>query len=155
VYSKNYRLGNTPQEAYSAGFTYRSPDAWFISTTANYTRGQWLEVNPLRLTALATDNISPGSVQFKDILQQTQWPSQYTLNLFAGYTCKAPYKRMAKTWITLYAGVSNLLNNTGIISGAYEQLRFDFENKSRSTYPPKIWYAQGATFYLSINFRYQ
>lgn len=155
VYSKNYRVGNTPQEAYSAGITYRSPDAWFISTTTSYTRRQWLEANPLRLTAMATDNVSPGSDEFKDILQQTEWPAQYTVNLFAGYTCKAPYKRMANTWMTIYAGVNNLLNNTRIISGAYEQLRFDFESKSRHTYPPKMWYAQGTTFYLSINFRFQ
>jgi hypothetical protein len=154
IYSKNYRIGNTPQEAYSAGITYRSPDAWFISTTANYTCGQWLEANPLRLTSLATDNVPPGSTQFTEILQQTQWPAQYTINLFAGYNFKAPYKRIAGTWITVYAGVNNLLNNNGMVSGAYEQLRFDFENKNRNTYPPKIWYAQGATFYISVNFRY-
>lgn len=153
VYSKNYRAGNTPQEAYSAGITYRSPDAWFISTTANYTREHWLEVNPLRLTAMATDNVAAGSTQLNEILQQTQWPAQYTLNLFAGYTCKAP-KKMPGIWITVYAGVNNLLNNNNIISGAYEQLRFDFESKSRNAYPPRVWYAQGTTFYLSINFRH-
>lgn len=155
VYSNNYRLGTTPQEAYSAGISYRSPDAWFVSATGNYSRQQWLEVNPIRLTSQATDNVDAGSAQFRDIIQQVQWPSQFMLNLFAGYSWKLPASWHANTWLVLYAGVNNIMNNTGIIAGSYEQLRFDFEAKNRNTYPPRVWYAPGTNYFISINIRRQ
>lgn len=155
VYSNNYRIGGTPQEAYSAGITYRSPDAWFVSVTGNCSRRQWLETNPMRLTPQATDNVEVNSAHFQDIIKQVQWPSQYTVNLFAGYTWKLPASWHANTALALYAGVNNLMNNTGIIAGGYEQLRFDFDTKNRNTYPPRVWYGQGANYFISINIRHQ
>jgi len=46
IYSQNYRISGTPQEAYSAGITYRSPKFWFVSITGNYFNQMWLDFNP-------------------------------------------------------------------------------------------------------------
>lgn len=155
IFIKNYRIGTGPQEVYNAALMYRSPDNWFCSAAVNFSSHQWLEVNPLRLTVQATDNVSSASDQFKNIIQQQQWPAQYTINLFAGYTCKLSPAVHKNTAITFYAGISNLLNNTHIISGGYEQLRFDFDTKNPATFPPKVWYSNGISYMLSAVIRCQ
>lgn len=155
VYSKNYRLGGAPQEAYSIGIMYRSPDAWFLSVSANYTSQQWLEVNPLRLTVQAIDNVPRNTDQYRDILQQTRWPGQYTVNLFGGYYHRLKNRHGKNANITWNAGVNNLLNNLNTITGGYEQLRFDFATRNRNTFPPKLWYGYGVTCYVSVSIRYQ
>ncbi|BAV08437.1 TonB-dependent receptor [Filimonas lacunae] len=154
VFSKNYRLGNSPQEAYSATLMYRSPDAWFVSASGNYARMQWLEANPLRLTPQATDNVSNTTPLFQQIIQQQQWPAQATVNVFAGYTYRKVSKKKKSTYYNLYASINNLLNNRSIVAGAYEQLRFDFETKNRNTYPPKLLYGMGVNYAISLGIRY-
>ncbi|MFY7899959.1 MAG: TonB-dependent receptor domain-containing protein, partial [Chitinophagaceae bacterium] len=41
IYSKNFRVGGTPQEAYSLGIQYRSPKFWFAGLTGNYFDQIW------------------------------------------------------------------------------------------------------------------
>jgi hypothetical protein len=154
VYAQHFRIGGTPQEAYSAGISYRSPAAWFMTVTGNYFTQQWLGINPLRHTPQAVDNLDPQSVLYQEIIGQTKWPSQYTVDLFAGYNRKLPARWLKNTSLVIYAGINNLLNNRGMISGGYEQLRFDAQEKQVSRFPPKAWYAYGINCFLSIALRF-
>jgi hypothetical protein len=54
----------------------------------------------------------------------------------------------------LNAGISNLLNNKDIISGGYEQLRFDFDTHDPDKFPPKYYYAYGINYFLSAGVRF-
>ena len=154
VYVNNFRIGNTPQEAYHVGFSYRSPASWFLNVSGNYFCQQWLEINPLRRTPQAVDNLDPDSRLYHDIIDQVQWPPQYTVDLFAGYNKKLPARWMKNTILVVYAGISNLLNNRGIVSGGYEQQRFDALEKELTSFPPKTWAAFGINGFLSIAFRF-
>ena len=74
------------------------------------------------------------------------------------------YKRMkdlfaTKSWMykkkyrfALNASVSNLLDETDLITGGYEQLRFEAGNPDK--FPPKYGYMFGRTFFVMMTFSF-
>jgi len=160
VYSNNYRIPSTPQEAYNLGITYRSPKFWFISITGNYFDEMWLDFNPVRRTSLATDNLEPGSDIWHSVIDQQRLDAQYTVDVFAGYSWKIPHTYIGSgfskkaLYLAFYAGVNNVLNNRDMISGGYEQLRFDYTTSDINKFPPKYYYAYGINYFASIAFRF-
>jgi len=160
IYSQNYRVPGTPQEAYSLGFIYSSPKFWRIGVTGNYFRKMWLDFNPLRRTFAAVDGLDvskPDEAQLRtDILSQTELEAQYTVDCFANYSWKAPknWGFKSNVFVVFNLGINNLLNNQNITSGGYEQLRFDYDNKNINKFPPKLFYAYGLNYYGSIAIRF-
>ncbi|MBS1655641.1 MAG: TonB-dependent receptor, partial [Bacteroidetes bacterium] len=157
VYSQNYRVPSTPQEAYSLGLNYRSKKFWYVSLTGSYFDQMWLDFNPIRRTAAAVDGLAKGSDEWNQILAQTKWDPQYTLDFFGGYSYKMPRKyeiNHKATYLVFNLGVNNILNNKDIITGGYEQLRFDFQDKDISKFPPKVYYAYGLNYYASVILRF-
>ncbi|MEP6596834.1 MAG: TonB-dependent receptor, partial [Ginsengibacter sp.] len=157
VYSENFRIPATPQEAYSFGVTYRSPKFWFISITGNYFGQMWLDFNPIRRTVSATDGIDPKSQTWSDIIDQQKLDDQYTVDVFAGYSYKMPkrYNISGKpVYLVFYAGANNILDNQDIITGGYEQLRFDFAKRDINTFPPKYYYGYGLNYFFSAAIRF-
>lgn len=157
IFSQNFRVAGTPQEAYSLGLTYRSPNFWFVSLTGNYFDQMWLDFNPLRRTYEAVDGVPEKSDQWNAIINQTQFDPQYTLDFFGGYSWKLPNKfriNRKSVFLVLNAGVNNLLNNKDIITGGFEQLRFDFEFRNVNKFPPRLYYAYGLNYFLSATIRF-
>jgi hypothetical protein len=160
VYSNNYRIPSTPQNAYSFSVSYRSPKFWFISLTSNYFNNMWLDFNPVRRTQLATENLKEGSDAWHDVLDEQKSGAQYTVDAFAGYSWRlhhvyvgSGFNRKA-VYLVMYAGINNLLNNQNIISGGYEQLRFDYSTSDINKFPPKYYYAYGINYFASIALRF-
>ena len=157
IFAQDYRVGGTPQEAYSLGFTYRSPKFWTVSLTGNYFDQMWLDINPLRRTSSAVDGLDPKSELWNSILGQQQFKRQFTLDLFAYYSWKLP-RNMAinkkGTFLVFNLGINNLLNNKDIITGGYEQLRFDFQERNINKFPPKYYYAYGLNYFASVALRF-
>jgi len=157
VFAQNFRVASTPQEAYSLGLSYRSPKFWFISLTGNYFDQMWLEFNPIRRTYQAIQGLEEKGTQWNNIIDQTKWDGQFTVDLFAGYSWKLPKQyniNHKPVFLVLNAGVNNLLNNQDIITGGYEQLRYDFENKNPNKFPAKVYYAYGLNYFLSATLRF-
>ncbi|MEP7317652.1 MAG: TonB-dependent receptor [Panacibacter sp.] len=156
VYSENFRVASTPQEAYSLGITYRSPKFWFVSLTGNYFDQMWLDFNPIRRTYSAIEGVDPKSIAWHDIIDQTRFKSQYTVDFFAGYSYKLPHTFVDKrsVFLVFNAGVNNLLNNKDIVTGGFEQLRFDFDTRNPKQFPPKLFYAYGLNFFVSATVRF-
>jgi hypothetical protein len=160
VYAENFRVGSTPQEAYNLGITYRSPKFWFASLTANYFDQMWLEFNPIRRTSSAVDGLDltkPGDVNtYYQIINQTQWKPQYTLDFFFGYSYKLPRSMGLKkpTFLIFNVGINNLTNNQTMVTGGFEQLRFDFEGQNVNRFPPRLFYAYGINYFGSISLRF-
>jgi hypothetical protein len=161
IFSENYRVPGSPQEAYSLGFTYRSPKFWFVSLTGSYMREMWLDFNPIRRTRAAIDGIDldkpEGYAKYHEILDQTEFDPQFTMDFFGGYSWKAPRKLGLgrNTFVVLNAGINNLLNNKNIVSGGFEQLRFDFAERNVNKFPPKLFYSYGTNYFASLTFRFQ
>lgn len=157
IFNQNYRVPSTPQEAYSLGLNYRSPKFWYVSLTGNYFDQMWLDFNPIRRTQTAVDGIEPKSDLWNSILGQTQWESQYTLDFFGGYSWKLPRNMEINhkpTFLVFNLGVNNILDNKDIITGGFEQLRFDFENRNINKFPPKVYYGYGLNFFASATLRF-
>ncbi len=162
IYMENFRVPSTPMEAYSLGATYRSPKFWFVSLTGNYFDKSYLSANPLRRTWDALQYVTPKSDAYNEIFNQTKFDSQYTLDFFGGYSWKLPkgmeINRKA-TYLVFNLGVNNILNNKDIITGGFEQLRFDPQGSPSDPvtvgkFPPKFYYAYGLNFFASVTLRF-
>ncbi|MCE2834839.1 MAG: TonB-dependent receptor, partial [Chitinophagaceae bacterium] len=157
IYSQNFRVPATPQEAFSMGLNYRSPKFWYLSLTGNYFRQMWLDFNPIRRTSNAVDGLEYKGETFNAIIDQTSWDPQYTVDLFAGYSWKLPKKLEIdhkSTFLVFNLGVNNLLDNRKIITGGFEQLRFDFADKDPGKFPPRIFYGYGLNMFASATLRF-
>jgi len=156
IYSINFYVP-TPQEAYSLGLNYRSPKFWYINVNVNYFDQMWLDFNPVRRTAAAVDGVPENSQKWLDIIDQTRLKSQFSVDAFAGYSwlLNKRFKSLRKrTFLAFNLGVTNILNNKNIVSGGFEQLRYDFVDKDINKFPPKQFYAYGTTFNASMALRF-
>jgi len=156
VYSKNFFVP-TPQNAYTIGLDYRSPKFWFVNVNFNYFDKMYLDFNPIRRTANAVNGVPEGSDLWNEILDQTQLPSQYTLDVFAGYSLllNRNIKELKKrTFLQFNVGINNILNNENIVSGGFEQLRFDAAEKNVNKFPDRRFYAYGLNFFASMGLRF-
>jgi hypothetical protein len=156
VYSKDFYVP-TPQKAYTIGLDYRSPKFWFLSVNFNYFDKMYLSTNPVRRTAAAVSGVAEGSDQWRQIVDQTQLESQYTLDAFAGYSwlMNRKFKTLKKRHFLVFnAGVNNILNNRSIVSGGFEQLRFDFAEKNVNKFPDRRFYAYGINYFASVGLRF-
>ncbi len=145
VYVKDYKVDGTPQTALSFGAEYRSPKFWWVSADVNYFDNTYLSFNPARRTTLAVEGLDINSDLADQILSQEKLPSSYTVNLKAGKSW-----RFSKYYVSLFAVVNNVLDNQEIITGGYEQLRFDYENKDVNRYPANYFYMYGRTYMLIL-----
>ena len=156
VFAKDYYVGGSPQEAYSFGITYRSPKFWNVGLTYNFFDAMYVEINPLRRTAAAVQGLTPGSDQWKKILDQQKLPSQSTLDLYASYSWRLPKKLSVNknnNFLFFSLSATNLLNNTAIIPFAFEQLRFD-NITEYDKFPRRYNYNFGVNYAATISLRF-
>jgi len=162
IYAENFRLPSTPMEAYSAGISYRSPKFWFISLTGNYFDQSYLSLNPLRRTWDALKFVTPGTAGYNEIFNQTKFDRQYTVDFFGGYSWKLPKDfeiNKKATFLVFNLGINNLLDNKDIVTGGFEQLRYDAQLSSSDPisvgkFPAKLYYAYGLNFFASMTLRF-
>ena len=79
------------------------------------------------------------------------------MDLFAGYSWKLPDKleiNRKSTFLVFNLGINNLLDNRKIITGGFEQLRFDFADKNPDKFPPRIFYGYGLNLFASATLRF-
>ncbi|BAV08412.1 TonB-dependent receptor [Filimonas lacunae] len=152
VYAKNYRVGQTPQEAYSLGLNYSGKGNWFANINWNYYNSLWIDINPVKLTDRATEGVKNGSDQWKSILKQQEINGQYTVDFYGGKTFRVRTGRKSST-VVLSAGINNLLNKRNLITGGFEQLRFDYTDKNVNKFPPKYYYGYGINYFITLGLK--
>lgn len=149
IYTKNYRLAGMPQQAYTVGLNYRSPKFWFLNVNVNYFDDIYMDFNPVRRTADAVFGLDPVSDQFKDLVDQEKVDAQYTVDVFGGKSFK-----FGKYFLFLNLGVSNVLDNKSFITGGFEQLRFDTQDRDPNAYPTRYFYSFGLNYFANVSFRF-
>lgn len=162
IYMENFKVPSTPMEAYSVSLNYRSPKFWFVSLTGSYFDQSYLSMNPLRRTWEALQYLSPGTADYKSVFEQTKFDAQYTIDFFGGYSWKLPraYEVNDKsTFLVFNVGINNLLNNKKIVTGGFEQLRYDQQLIAADPvqvgkFPPRLFYAYGLNFFASATLRF-
>ncbi len=148
VYQKNFYIPNSPQQAYSAGVKYSSPKFWFATLTFNVFNETYLDFNPDRRTAATVEPVEYGTEDWETTINQERLKSQYTLDLFFYKSFKLGDNKFA----SISLGMSNILNNREIITGGFEQLRFDDEGDP-NRFPNKYYYAYGTNYFAGLTFR--
>ncbi|TDO28546.1 hypothetical protein BC659_0612 [Sediminibacterium goheungense] len=152
VYSKGFRIGGSPQQVAGTGIRYRTPNGFFIQLNAVLFDDLWIDINPLRRTYEALEGVPRGSEQWYKIIGQTKLPSVVLTNMFLGkgFSIRNVYNKKPLRFFCS-AAVNNLTNQTNIITGGYEQLRFDQETKDPDRFPPKLFYGYGLNYTLSLS----
>ncbi len=151
VFVKGFLETGTPQTAFSAGLKYNAPKYWFIGANFNYIQDAFLSFNPVRRTSSAVEGVDVTSDLYSQIISEQKLPAGYTVDLFMGKS----WRIQRKYYIAASLNVSNLLNNTTLITGGYEQLRYDdtvLHNVEK--YGDKYYYGYGINYFLNVSFRY-
>lgn len=147
VYLQNYKIGGMTHTAGSVGLRYNDPRFWFVGVNMNYFDDIYIDINPDRRTADAVANLVVSDPQWKQILNQEKMESNYTLDVFAGYS----YRTKKRHFITINLSVSNLLDVTDFRIGGFEQLRYDSQDPDK--FASKYFYLYGRTYFLNLAYR--
>ena len=129
-----------------------------MNISANYFANNWLDFFPERRTNEAislVDNpitseqvVTRSSDLYNEIIFQEKAPAAFTLDFFGGKSLK-----INKTFLYLQLGVSNILDNQELITGGFEQYRFDFQDKNVNKFQNRYFYGLGRTYFLNLSFR--
>ncbi|MEI6123362.1 MAG: TonB-dependent receptor [Bacteroidota bacterium] len=148
IYSKNFYVNGTPQSAGSIGLKFVHPKFWYANLNANLFADNWVDFNPSRRTLEALQGIYPGDARIALITEQQKAYKnpQFTLDASVGKSFK-----IGKVFLGINFSVSNILNNTKMVTSGYEQLRFREQNVD--TFGPKYYYGLGRTYFLMASVR--
>ena len=153
IYVKNFRLQGA-QSAYTAGLSYNSPKFWYVNINFNYFDHIYLDYNPLRRTVDAVDGADRGSEFYYQILAQERLDPGFTLDFFGGGS-----RKIGSHFVYLNVGINNILNNTDLRTGGFEQTRIETEDNSNtisslSRFPSRYFFAYGRNFFVNISYRF-
>ncbi len=157
AYIQNYYLGVGPQSNYNLGITYRSKHYWSANVNFSYFGRNYVDINADRRTEEALDVVQKDSELWNNILKQEKLPSAFTVNLFLSKSIllsKISKSLPSNTFLYISLGVNNLLNNKDMITGGFEQLRFDYGEKDTSRFPNKYFYGFGANYFLNVSLKF-
>ncbi len=156
IYSENFYVAGGPQTAGMIGLNYRSKKFWFVNASINYFDNIYLDFNTSRRTASAVGGLAENDPLRAAILDQQKLSSQSTVDISGGKSWKLnTYIKSLKhqSFLVLNVGISNLFNNQNMITGGYEQLRFDYQDKDPMKFAPKYYYGFGTTYFVSLTLR--
>jgi hypothetical protein len=166
VYAKGMKESGTPLSAYSLGLDY-NVNGWFFSINGNYYHRGFIDFSTYRrlgsiLNKNSGSNMEDGTVGDNGKPVTTQVPEQEEFE--GGFMLDASigkYIRMKKgRSLSLNLSVNNILNNTNMKTGGYEQNRDDkyTDTQELRTYifskNSKYYYAQGINAFMNIAFRF-
>ena len=151
---QQHYVPSTPQFAASIGLDYNH-NYWFIDGDVEYFAESYLDMNPLYRTDYATagpDNkVTPVEVEY--MTSQEKFDPAILVNFSVG---KSWYiQRVYQLGFSL--NVKNLLNNTNVKTGGYEQTRIVDNTVGKERFyrfDPKYFYMAGTNYMLNIYFRF-
>ena len=160
VMNKDMREAGTPLSAYSLGLSYHS-NGWFIDLNGNYYDRIYLSYSPSyryqrTLTTMGSIDNNGNFI----VPDQSEGHGGFMLDASIGKSIRLK----AGKQLSFNLMITNLLNNTNIVSGGYEQSRSDYSVKDDGTLNnmrgykfslnPKKYYAYGINGMLNITYRF-
>lgn len=140
VWIQYFRQSGTPQTALALGVEYNSSRFWWAGLTGSYYDNIWLDFNPVTRT-----KDESGYYPYWDYQKKAE--PGFLLDLFVGKSW-----RFDDLYVSLNANVSNILNNRTLVTGGYEQYRYDPERPD--LFQPRIYYANGFNYFINLSIRY-
>lgn len=154
AYLKNFKVGGTPQTAINFELSYRAPDYWFFDLGCSYYDRVYVDLTPIRRTAeilnFTSDSYDDYMALAHKIVDQEKYDGGFVVDASIGKSLRLKNGHNLNFNLQL----SNLLNNTKLRSGGYEQGRFDYTNYNVDKFPPYYYYAQGFNCYLLVAYKF-
>ena len=166
VYSKGMRESGTPLTALSLGLSYHNR-GWYIDLAGKYYDRIYLSWSPsLRYESVIAKRQSAGDQMYDndgnllpDAFAQAKGKGGFMLDASVGHN----FRLKRGQSLSLNLSVNNILNNTNIVTGGYEQSRTDYTKNNSGGYDkriyyfsknPKKYYALGANGMLNITWKF-
>jgi hypothetical protein len=154
VYVNNFKVARTPQRAAAVNISYR-PGSFFATISAHYMYRRWMSFNPIRRTYGATVALDTIPVQRSQITAQSQLPAMFTLGALMGQSIRwYRVKNKQPQTIMCIVSLNNILQNSPVLMGGYEQLRFDIAKLDINKFPPKYFLGYGFNFSATLSFTF-
>ena len=164
VYLKNYYVSGTPQEAYNVSLNWAAPKNWYFELSGTYMDKAYIDLSPIRHEVIPTLYTQAGSEQelismARAVSDQEKLNDAFVLDASIGHVIYL--NRRASLNINL--NLNNILNNTSIMTGGYQQGRqtfvsstgdFDYATFASGKFPNKYYYAQGFKLFLNLGVRF-
>lgn len=171
VYTKGLMVSNGPQIASSITLDYFHSSMWFADITLSYYDKNYLDFSPARFTKMNVDGgyylNEIGQMQYyagydeetKKILgTQERLKGGFLLDASVG---KVLYFNNRAQSLNINLSLNNLLNNTSMVTGGYQQSRLSRNNKSAvkaiepiDKFPNRYYYAWGFNMFLNVAFKF-
>lgn len=160
IYNKDMRDNGTPLTAASLGLSYHS-GGWFLDLNANYYDRIYLSYSPCyryHSSATARGNCFDNNEPIRSAFEQAKGHGGFMLD---GSIGRSIYLKRGSLSINL--SVTNILNNTNIVTGGYEQSRSDYSKKTDGTTTnraykfsknPMKFFAYGTNGMLNIAYKF-
>lgn len=161
VYAKGMKENGTPLSAYSLGLDYNIK-GWFFTINGNYYHRSFIDFSTYRrLASIIGDTSNNGTVDDQgnpigvSVPEQEEFDGGFMLDLSVG-----KYIRLKKgKSLSINLNINNVLNNTDMKTGGYEQNRDDNYDDGRErpyqfSRHSKYYYAQGINAFLNVGFRF-
>lgn len=171
VYTKGLMVSNGPQIAASITLDYFHSSMWFADVTLSYYDKNYLDFSPARFTKMNVDGgyypNKLGQLQYyagydeetKAILgTQERLKGGFLLDASVG---KVLYFNNRAQSLNINLSLNNLLNNTSMVTGGYQQSRLSRNTKSAvkaieavDKFPNRYYYAWGFNMFLNVAYKF-
>ena len=155
VYLNNYYVGSTPQQAYNIGIDWAAPGMWFFNINGSWMGDSYVDISPVRheampdLWTICSDEAEVKRLT-EEITAQEKLRDAFVLNASIG---KLIYLNRTAS-LNINVNVENMLNNRKIMTGGYQQGRFDYSNYNIAKFPNKYYYAQGIRVFVNVGVKF-
>lgn len=155
VYTNGLYASAGPQIAASLTLDYFHSKMWFADITGSYYAKNYLDFAPSHYLASRMKEYTPE--QKKVLATQEELPAGFLLDASVG---KLIYLNNRAQQLNINLSLSNILNNTKMITGGYQQGRLPLDSDSKidnanlNKFPNKYYYAQGFNLFLNIGYKF-
>ena len=150
---KHY-VPSTPQTAASLGLSYFH-NYWFIDADVDYFANAYLDMSPLSRTDYAT--AGPDGVITAEEVEAMTLQEKFDPAWVVNFSVGKSWYIQRKYQLGFSLNAKNILNNTGVKTGGFEQTRMVDNTVSKSRYynfDPKYFYMSGFNYMLNLYFRF-
>ena len=154
VLIKDLKIASGPQMAANITLDYFHPKMWFADVTLNYFDNNYLDFAPNRFLKSNMDLYTTDAMKTA-LATQEKLNSGFMLDASVG---KLFYLKNRRS-LNFNLSVSNILNNTSMITGGYQQARLPLvdsaiDGANLNKFPNKYYYAWGFNMFLNIGYKF-
>lgn len=154
VLTKDLKVNNGPQLAANITLDFFH-NLWFADITLNYYDNNYLDFAPNRFTVSNQQTLKNYPELYEKLGKQEKLQGGFMLDASIG---KLVYLKNRRS-LNFNLSVSNLLNNTDMVTGGYQQARMPMSSgainpKGVDWYPNKYYYAWGVNMFFHVGYKF-